>query len=350
MNKKGQYLLWGWMIGIITILGTMFYLSSQVYDDDGAFIGDDALSILEGSERFERTITQLDIISEASYHEFLKIHSSNNFIPDDSDCEYLINPIYTDTCKPKVEGVEEQVRQEFNAMQTQIKTDVTVPNIEVSIENETVIYATPENTLETIIYKEPQTGISSRTGETTPLGEQLVTLQGIPYITCGPNVNCKAIPTLKNQLEQFSQEYLQQNNIEMYITSAYRSRADQLRQLRENGGDTTYACDPTTTVCPHMTGKAIDMNLIYNNSRNLNNPTNTETEKVSRNRVRKVLCEYGFINYWPEHWHYEYESNQWKQQRQNNPNNCAYNDPQNRDWSQIAMWKEVDGDIQPVQT
>lgn len=344
-QKKGQYLLWGWLIGVIVVLGTMFYLSQQVYEGD-AYIGDDALAILEGSESFQRTLNQLDLLADASFDEFIELHASNNFLSDSDDCEYLINPIYTEECKPELEGLESEVETRFSALEQRVSREVTIQDINVEFEDEHIVYQSPEDSLEQFIYTSPQRHLVQQTIDETPLGDPLVSLETVPNVDCVEGDTCQAVPELKDNLERMSEEYLQPNNLDVIITSSFRSRAEQLRLLERAGGDTTYACDPRRSVCNHMTGMAIDLNILYNNI-NLNNFRSGEEQEESRNRVRKALCEYGFVNYWVEHWHYEYKSNQWENVRKDNPEGCAYGGGEDIDWSEVKIWKEVNGELEP---
>ncbi|NOZ80543.1 MAG: M15 family metallopeptidase [DPANN group archaeon] len=153
---------------------------------------------------------------------------------------------------------------------------------------------------------------------------QLVSIQGIPGITCDETNTdfgkiCKAIPPVRDALEKLSTDFQDptssHHNYRMVITQAYRdwniqNDLYQCYKTKHHNGrpyHCSLACYPGSVdnqqPCPHMSGGAIDIVIYDGAGRNLNN--------MDPARVESVMCQAGFVRFSGEPWHFEMGTPQW---------------------------------------
>ncbi len=148
-------------------------------------------------------------------------------------------------------------------------------------------------------------------------GQRLVPIKDIPNIICDEQDTnfgkiCAGNPEMIQALKRISEGYLVPNNKRMIITQAYRDYGIQ-KALYDNAcsrGDCSLACNPTTrNNCPHMIAGAIDMNIMDSQGNLLNNAAATD---ASKQQIINIMCDYGFVNWVREHWHFEYGTTWWE--------------------------------------
>lgn len=158
-------------------------------------------------------------------------------------------------------------------------------------------------------------------------GKALVKLNGFTNIECDEDPSttnygriCEATPNLKAKLDEVD-KYLKEHSYTMQITQAYRTWGIQNALYQNNivnkpkseqiptcyPGKSSQASD--VKICPHMTGGAVDIQVYDENGKLLNaknNPKGIQT-------VKSMMCEFGFIKFAIEPWHFEYGTYKWSQ-------------------------------------
>jgi hypothetical protein len=145
-------------------------------------------------------------------------------------------------------------------------------------------------------------------------GRELVRIENIPQITCDESATvvgkiCAADALLVRQLKELSANELQPKGMRLQINQAYRTYDIQKRLFIMNCASGTCSpptCDPDTAyMCPHMQSGAIDINIITADGKNLN--------EINPQAVEDIMCKYGFVRWHEERWHFEYNTNKWKE-------------------------------------
>lgn len=166
-------------------------------------------------------------------------------------------------------------------------------------------------------------------------GRNLVKIENIPNVECDASDTsvgkiCIADANLVQQLRILSAEKLQKENMKLIITQAYRTYEIQKRLYNQNCPGqvcSTPTCNPDTShTCPHMQAGAIDIILIDSSGRNINSRLNG-IKGYNPQLAEDIMCQYGFVRYTPEDWHFEYGTNQWEiamEKRANGEKACTY--------------------------
>lgn len=175
-------------------------------------------------------------------------------------------------------------------------------------------------------------GLSSETlPELSFDGRTLEKIEDIPNIECDAAETsvgkiCIADQNLVQRLRVLSAEKLQPENMKMVINQAYRTYEIQKRLYEQNCGSGSCkppTCNPDTSLtCPHMQAGAIDIAMYDSAGRKLNGEGG-----INPSLVESIMCEYGFVRYSPEDWHFEYGTNQWElaeEKRANGEIACTY--------------------------
>ncbi|MFA6073063.1 MAG: D-alanyl-D-alanine carboxypeptidase family protein [Candidatus Woesearchaeota archaeon] len=168
----------------------------------------------------------------------------------------------------------------------------------------------------------------------------LESLQNIPKVTCvarsASATNCErmcvASPALVQALKLAASNLKSDERIE--ISQSYRTQEMQqcLFELNCNKDGNkkcddkieTPTCNPATSLgCPHMVAGAIDITMFKNN-KEMNSEYSSELDK---DYVEKFMCQYGFVRYNKEPWHFEYGTDIWElttQKRAGGKEPCTY--------------------------
>lgn len=137
--------------------------------------------------------------------------------------------------------------------------------------------------------------------------EQLYKISNIPNVICieeGSSVGkiCAANSNLIYQLHLLSKELLVPQNKILTITQAFRTQEIQAKLWNYYNRDPKRVCDPYgAKTCPHMIAGAIDLRISENG------------RKLSASDQEEIMCEYGFVRYRAEDWHFEYGTWRWDQ-------------------------------------
>jgi len=108
-------------------------------------------------------------------------------------------------------------------------------------------------------------------------------------------------------------EIAKSKGVNLTVTSAYRTMADQEAKWIKYKKDPTRVCNPIyensnpPIFCPHRTGCAVDVcfgDLCDKNTVNINN---AETQLL-----QDIMVEAGFVRYSYEYWHFEYGTSRWQ--------------------------------------
>jgi len=142
-------------------------------------------------------------------------------------------------------------------------------------------------------------------GITNPqTGEQLYWIKNIPNVICDESDTtvgkiCAANPSLIKQLYLLSAEVLVPQNKILKINQAFRTYEIQEDLWKKNNKNSSLACDPNKKICPHMIAGAIDIRIKENDI------------NIADDKEEKIMCDYGFVRYRGEPWHFEYGTNRW---------------------------------------
>jgi len=158
-------------------------------------------------------------------------------------------------------------------------------------------------------------------------------IKNIPNVNCDESETsygkiCAADPALVAQLRKISAEKLQKEGITITVNQAYRDYVIQKNIFEDycnkdgnskcDDGE-TKACNPDKSACcPHMQAGAIDVN-VYKAGKDMNS--------ADPAYVENLMCDYGFVRWMGERWHFEYGTNQWNnivEQRNGGRTPCTY--------------------------
>ncbi len=139
-------------------------------------------------------------------------------------------------------------------------------------------------------------------------------------ITCTDSICCVQQETVAkiNELSNYISNSNQYKDETIIIRDAGRTVESQKEAyLAYKSGNGPVACGPSDesriddisaySNCPHVIGKAIDISL----GRMSSNPREITEEQVIT--LRNLMCEVGWVNFGGEWWHYEYNTNQYRQ-------------------------------------
>lgn len=338
-GKKGALMLYFYLFGFIAALVLLVYyafVNSSVVD----FAGVTSLQIMNTFEFRERTNYFIDMSLELSAKEAVKNLLSNGgyssvLLASNKEiypCGYTGYPVLndgknTDKCFPDLSvEIETELSSSFEEYLSQypnmllrvgdfiIKTERNGAHMEIKVFGAAPIKV-PFFTDSSSNYMDV-TSIYLSSTYFSSVDLELVPITNIDRIVCvestspTPGVTdfgriCAVSKALKDKLEEISNNELKQRGWKIVITQAYRDYGIQKSLYQALG---SKACNPDTSICPHMTGGAVDVIFYDSNNKPINyngSPRNNEIEKL--------MCSYGFVRYSKEHWHFEYGTNRWKQ-------------------------------------
>lgn len=163
-------------------------------------------------------------------------------------------------------------------------------------------------------------------------GKDLVRIEGIPNVVCDESVTdfgkiCAANSALVLQLRKISEEVLQPQKMRIVVNQAYRTY-DIQKALYNSWcakGNCAGACNPDKSyLCPHMQSGAIDINLYQLDG---NGAVSKNYNDADPKKVENLMCDYGFVRYHKEDWHFEYGTWRWQEivkQRNGGREPCSY--------------------------
>lgn len=162
-------------------------------------------------------------------------------------------------------------------------------------------------------------------------GRTMAKIENIPNVICDASETsvgkiCVADERIVQKLKELSVDKLQKDNMQLIITQAYRTYEIQKRLYNLNCGSgscTVPTCNPDISICPHMQAGAIDINLITKDGVNLNK----DAGNAGIMQVEDIMCQYGFVRWHKENWHFEYGTNAWDiamEKRANGERACSY--------------------------
>lgn len=138
--------------------------------------------------------------------------------------------------------------------------------------------------------------------------EQLYKIEGIPNVICEEQPTnygkvCATTLEMIKQLHYMSSKVLVPENKKLVINQAFRTKEIQAALWNASGQDSSKACNPYRTgrLCPHMIAGAIDIN-IYDDG-----------QALGIDEQEDLMCDYGFVRYSGEKWHFEYGTWRWKE-------------------------------------
>ena len=349
-------------------------------------VEDQALGFQYMDEKIRRATTS-SIATHIRQHGF----EDEQFI--DNNCEEIVHPVITNNCTWEVDtslnDIAEQNIQSQIQQNPYLKPRFLSVNTQVSADTQIKLRAQSSTTVPRNIQR--STKSQSQAGSQNLRGN-LVDLRDIDRVECsvegsctGFDRLCAAKPAVYNQLKKL-EPYLEKNDFTLRVTQSTRSweiqnafyeerqsclawkeqrcqglteeqcrskRAEYIAQREQNNpgaqfcfkqGTCPLACNPgpnpnnPNNQCTHMTGNAIDVELIYNPPNGERMVINNQQELADN--MRKTMCNYGFINLYDEVWHYEYKSQNWEDEYERGETCAYYTD--NTDGEGPNSWSRID--------
>lgn len=352
-NKKGAITLYLLIIALIVSITTIMLYTAPT-EEETKFVGSTQQKLLISQEIKNQAISFLDMAATLAKEKTIQdLNETSGFdeshFLEEFPCERAIYPVLNEkqeiTCFPDYENTtktrfkinfDKLIRQNPDVLFSPRDLEVTTTNTEKDI----IININTINAVSIPIYQsfsnyydeKIQNLIGSGIPRYSYDGQELIPIQNIPNVICDEKDTnfgkiCAANQDLIDALKKLSKEYLVPENKKMIITQAYRTEAIQkaLYDYACNTKGCEYGCNPDTSKgCPHMVAGAIDMNIIDENNRNLNSHNSPDETKQ---QVLNIMCEYGFVNYALESWHYEYGTRMWQtamEKRERGDEACQY--------------------------
>lgn len=138
--------------------------------------------------------------------------------------------------------------------------------------------------------------------------KQLYKIQDIPHITCQDDPSnriCATTAKIIGLLYKISSEVLVPKNEYMRINQAFRTFKIQNDLWEDSGENSSKVCNPNVhtgrKLCPHMLAGAIDITT-----------TDANGKHIGYDAQERLMCDYGFVRYHRERWHFEYGTWQWE--------------------------------------
>lgn len=388
-DKKGNWAFFGLAAGVFIASGIILanlLLNTPTFDQ----VGDTAKTVLRNVEKQQESYLDLDQKVDGASKKAAQQTAEENGLVNKKpckqlgyevigqDCELSLMKTFKDNLESEIADVERNIQGQTEPvrLKTQISDAWTI-----SYQSETSILYKVSSTIQKDTDKQ-------KTG-TTAFGDPIVSVNDIPNVKCDTDSctayekPCAVKPALYNKLQQLS-DYAEKHGLTIRIRSSTRTEKMQRffydsqhhcqqtknqicknedssqecnkkyisylesqdldnKRLCNPRGTCTPACNPTiegpsgetklNKGCTHMTGNAVDIGL-KDGDRLINK------EPELQDPMRRTLCDLGFVNYYEEVWHYEYNSESWKQIKSKDELDCAYADG-NKDWSSVPPLHEV---------
>lgn len=392
MKRKANLAFFGLAFGIfIAVSIILFNLQSAEPNVD--YVGQTANTVLENVEQQQQSFLDLDQRMESAMQQAAKQTVLQNGIKNPGKCQKVGYNVLGGGCEFAPKDVfDETFEDSVQNLGRSIKglEDENVPlstgrdGWTVSVDSETGMLFTVDSVRK--VSESQQIG-------TTAFGEPVVSIQDIDNVQCDDSKSCTGFQKqcavegpVYNQLEKFA-AYAEKHDLSVFVRSTTRSvkmqqyfeDAQQFCQRRkaslqacDNGTDNTAdcrnaykkqiqgsqraeendacnsdgtcnpACDPRVNGrlnkgCTHITGNAIDIG-VYDGAIGEGDLINKDPDL--QRSMRRTLCEFGFVNYYPEIWHYEYKSPRWKELQRKDSTECTYAGGTQVDWASVPLLHE----------
>jgi len=148
--------------------------------------------------------------------------------------------------------------------------------------------------------------MQSMTGDCPELN--LVEIKDIEC-TQSTEAKCLLLPEVYEILKQ-AKQIAASKNVELVVTSAYRSYESQRKLWEESGKDSSRVAKPSC-YAPHTTGRAVD--VVIKGGSGMNSASISVMSIGDRQLLEDIMVKAGFVRYYKEFWHYEYGTTRWQE-------------------------------------
>ncbi len=352
-SKKGAITLY--LLVIALIISTSYILMyTAPTQDEVKFVGATQQKLLISQEIKNQAINFLDMTTTLAKEKTIQDLNENSGFEkteflEEFPCKRAVYPVINEgekiTCFPEYnKSINTQFQINFDNMlhqnpdvlfsPTHLEISTTTNKEDIQLEVTTTkavaipIYQSFSNYYDEKIKSLIGAGMPRYSYEE----QRLVAIENIDNIICDETdtdfgKRCAGNQELINALKKLSKEYLVPEEKTMIITQAFRTYAIQKALydyiIKEKGRK--FGCNPdANNKCPHMIAGAIDMNIKDKNGNLLNN---AKASQESKQKIVEDMCKFGFVNYEPEAWHYEYGTPKWEdamKKRQKGERACQY--------------------------